>query len=88
LLIKFTLLWLRVFINIDDLPLLSDIVSFVVDLNVSVLGISVEVLVLNFKYLAFIIDNVATFISPNLPPSRVGSGTSDVCRSTVGLNIK
>jgi hypothetical protein len=67
--VKLSLLWLRVFINIDDLPLLSEIASSTSDLDVSVFSISVKVLVLNLKYLTLIIDNIATFKSPDLPPS-------------------
>jgi hypothetical protein len=70
LLVKFTLLWLRVFVNIDDFPLLSDfIVSSVVNLDVSILSIGVKVLVLNLKYLALLINNETTFSFPELPPS-------------------
>jgi hypothetical protein len=70
LVIKFSLLWLRVLIDIDDLPLLSDfIVSSASYLDVSVLGVSVKVLVLNFKNLTFLVDNETTFKSPDLPPS-------------------
>jgi len=59
------------FININEIPLLSEIVSIssVVDHDVSALHIGVEVLVLNFKDLTLLIDNVSTFSSPELPPS-------------------
>jgi hypothetical protein len=46
-LVKFTLLWLFVFINIDDLELLSSVFSSVSNLDVSILHISVDTLVLN-----------------------------------------
>jgi hypothetical protein len=66
-------------IDIDDLPLLSYfIVSSASYLDVSVLGVSVKVLVLNFKNLTFLIDNETILSSPHLPPSRVGSSASDV----------
>jgi hypothetical protein len=71
LLVELSLLWLRVLINIDDLPLLSEIISIssASYLNVSVLGVRVKVLVLNLKDLTLIIDNETTFKSPDLPPS-------------------
>ena len=74
--IQLTLLWLRVFVNVNDLPLLSDISSFISNLDVSVLSVSVEVLILNFNNLSFFIDNETCLVSKELPPSRVGSGTS------------
>jgi hypothetical protein len=57
---------------------LSDVISSVVDHDVSLFSISVEVLVLNFNYLSFFVDNESTFISEELPPSRVGSGASNI----------
>jgi hypothetical protein len=69
LLVQFTLLWLRVLINIDDLPLLSDVISFVCNLDISVFHISVDVLVLNFNNLSFLVDDVTSLVSEELPPS-------------------
>jgi hypothetical protein len=46
-LVKFSLLWLFVFINIDDLELLSSVFSSISNLDVSILHISVDTLVLN-----------------------------------------
>jgi hypothetical protein len=68
--VQLTLLWLGVLINIDDFPLLSEVLTtLVVDLDVSVFHVSVKVLVLNFKNLALLVDNVSTFSSEDLPPS-------------------
>jgi len=78
ILVQFTLLWFRVFINIDDFPLLSDILAGVSNHNVSVFSISVQFLILNFKNLSFIISNESSLSSPELPPSGVGSSTSDI----------
>jgi hypothetical protein len=69
--------------------LLSDLILSSSDnLNISVLSISVEALVLNLKHLTLLIDNVSTFSFPDLPPSWVGSGTSDISWSTVRLDVK
>jgi hypothetical protein len=48
---------------------LSDVVSSVVDHDVSVFSISVEVLVLNFNNLTLLVDDVSTLVSEYLPPS-------------------
>jgi len=69
ILVQFTLLWLRVFVNVDDFPLLSDIISSISNHNVSVLSIGVEILVLNFKNLSFLVYNESLLSSPELPPS-------------------
>jgi hypothetical protein len=79
LLVQLSLLWLRIIVNIDNLPLLSvKIVTSVAYLDVSVFSISVEILVLNFKNLTFLINNQSSFSLEELPPSRVSSGTSDI----------
>jgi hypothetical protein len=50
--------------------LLSEVLTtLVVDLDVSVFHVSVQVLVLNFKNLTLLVDNVSTFSSEDLPPS-------------------
>jgi hypothetical protein len=69
LFIHLTFLWLRVLISVNNLKLLSEVSSFVGNLDVSVLSISVEVLVLNFNNLSFLVDNESTLISEDLPPS-------------------
>jgi hypothetical protein len=69
LFIQFSLLWLRVLIDVNDLPLLSEIISSVGNLDVSVLHISVEVLVLNFNDLTFLVYEVSSLVSEDLPPS-------------------
>jgi hypothetical protein len=68
--------------------LLSHIVSSIVDHDVSVLHVSVDVLVLNFNNLSFLIYNVSSIKSEQLPPSWIGSCTSDVGGSSIGLNVK
>jgi hypothetical protein len=69
LLIQLTLLWFGVIVNVNDLPLLSKISSFVSNLDVSVLSISVEVLVLDFNHFSFFIDHETCLVSKELPPS-------------------
>jgi hypothetical protein len=69
LFIHLTFLWLRVLISVNNLKLLSEVSSFVGNLDVSVLSISVKVLVLNFNNLSFLVDNESTLISEDLPPS-------------------
>jgi hypothetical protein len=67
--VLFTLLWLRVVINIDDVPLLSEFISSVGNLDVSVLVVSVDTLVLNFNNLSFLVDDESALESEQLPPS-------------------
>jgi len=67
--IQLTFLWLRVLINVNNLELLSEISTSVGNLDVSVFSIGIEVLVLNFNDLSFLIDDEPTFISEDLPPS-------------------
>jgi len=69
LLIQFTFLGLRVLVNVNNLPLLSEVIASIADLDVSVFGIGVEVLVLNFKNLTLLVYNISSFSSPELPPS-------------------
>jgi hypothetical protein len=69
ILVEFTLLWLRVFINIDDFPLLSDILAGVSNHDVSVFCIGIQILVLNLKNLSFFISDKTSLSSPHLPPS-------------------
>jgi hypothetical protein len=69
MLIELSLLWLRVLVNINDLPLLSEVVSSVCYLDVSVLSISVFFLILNFDNLSFFVDKISSLVSEDLPPS-------------------
>jgi len=48
---------------------LSEVIASIADLDVSVFGIGVEVLVLNFKNLTLLVYNISSFSSPELPPS-------------------
>jgi len=48
---------------------LSEVIASIADLDVSVFGIGVEVLVLNFKNLSFLVYNESLLSSPELPPS-------------------
>jgi hypothetical protein len=67
--VQFTLLWLLVIINKHNFPLLSNVITSITNLDVSVFVVSVDTLVLYFKDLTFLIDNESSFGSKELPPS-------------------
>jgi hypothetical protein len=69
LLVKLSLLWLRVLVNIHNLPLLSKVVTSISNLDVSVFSVSVKILVLNLKDLSFFVHNESSLSSEELPPS-------------------
>jgi hypothetical protein len=73
------------FISIDNVELLIDGILLSVDTNVSVFLIDST---LNFNDLSFLVDNWGTLVSKELPPSWVGSCTSDISWSTIWLDIK
>jgi hypothetical protein len=65
--------------------LLMDFIALCIDTNVLVFTIKFTN---NFKDLSFLIDNCWSLVLEELPPSWVGSGTSDVRWSSVGLNVE
>jgi len=85
-LVELSLCWFSLpFISIDDIPLLVDFVLQSVYTNVSVLGINTS---LDFQNLSSHVCDVSSLQFEHLPPSRVGSGASDVCGATVGLDVE
>jgi hypothetical protein len=56
-------LWFRVLIDVDNFPLLSEVGSSGSNLDISVFHVSVQVLVLNFNNLSFLIDDKSVLIS-------------------------
>jgi hypothetical protein len=84
--VELTLSWFTLpFVNVDNIPLLMDLVVSLVDTDVSVFLINST---LNFHYLSSLVDNLRSLVSEELPPSWVGSGTSDIGRSSISLNVK
>jgi hypothetical protein len=69
LLVQLSLLWLIVLVYIHDLPLLSEILVSGIYHDISLLLIGSLFLVLNFENLSFLVNNVSTFSSEDLPPS-------------------
>jgi hypothetical protein len=88
LFIQLSLLWLRVLVNIDNLPLLSEILVSVVYHHISLLLIWSLFLILDFKNLSSLVDNESSLSSEDLPPSWIGSSTSYIGWSSISLNIK
>jgi hypothetical protein len=86
LFIEFSFSWFSLpFISVDDVPLLVKLIVLGVYTNVSVLLVNITY---NFHNFWSLIDNSGTSVSEELPPSWVGSGTSEIAWSTVALDIK
>jgi len=67
LFIELTLLWFTLpFVNVHDVPLLSDLTIFVLDFNISILTINVA---LNLNYLSSLVGDIDVLVSEHLPPS-------------------
>jgi Zn-dependent M16 (insulinase) family peptidase len=65
--IELSFSWLTLpFININDVPLLEDLILVLVDTNVSVFLINSS---LNFENLSFLVHNLSSLVSEELPPS-------------------
>jgi hypothetical protein len=65
--IELSFSWLTLpFVNIDDIPLLEDLILVSSDTNVSVFGVNTT---LNFEDLSFLVHNLSSLVFEELPPS-------------------
>ena len=71
------------FIDVDDVPCLTNFTILGVDCNVSVFRINVS---LDSHDLSFVIDKHVAFPSKELEPSSIGGSCIQVVRSTIALD--
>jgi len=71
------------FIDVNDVPCLTNLTVLVVDSNISVFRINISI---NLHDLSFFVDKHVAFQSEELEPSGIGGSCVQVVRSTIALD--